>query len=143
LERENTQQSWINSCPVIRTLKFTVLNQDVKTVSDLDVTQLYHATRRNSHLQADTAENQRVVGAVLLHRSDVGNFSEFDELSGNITVDIEVGFDLFHPQADVPNALVRTDPLIFKVCFIYENYSVQGRRGEAEFWFLKNKQDGF
>jgi hypothetical protein len=81
-------------------------------------------------------ENLKATGAVLLHRTDIGNLSEFDELKGNISLDIEVtDFDLFHPEVHVPFAITQDDPLIFKVCFIYPNFALHGRQNEAQFWF--------
>jgi len=137
LDRVNSRQAILTNQPVINTLKFSVLNQDVKTVSDLDKNQLYHTTRRNSHINALCKENLKAIGAVLLHRTDIGNLSEFDELKGNISLDIEVtDFDLFHPDVHAPYAITHEpDPLIFKVCFIYPNFALHGRENEAQFWF--------
>jgi hypothetical protein len=139
LDRVNSQQSVFNSQPVINTVKFLVFNQEIKTVSDLSKSQLYQATRRNSHIHALGKTNQKTVGAVLLHRTDVGNLSEFDEIKGNVSFDIEVtDFDLFHPEVlpdQLPLNFVQTDPLIFKVCFIYQNFALKGRDNEAEFWY--------
>jgi hypothetical protein len=100
---------------------------------------LYQATRRNSHVHADARDNHQRTGAVLLHRTDVGNLSEFDEIKGNISIDISVTkYDQWHPdvvnlwQQNLPAS---TEDMEFKVCFIYLNHSVHGRRNDAEFWF--------
>ena len=57
LERDNSQVHVVEEQPTIHTIKFTCLNQDIKTISDYDKDQLYHITRRNSHPRANSQDN--------------------------------------------------------------------------------------
>jgi hypothetical protein len=114
-----------------------MLNQDIKSVSAMNENQLYHATRRNSHVHADSRVNQRVTGAVLLHRNDIGSLSEFQDKPGWDTLKLDVtvtDFHVFYPGVDYTN-INPTDDIRLKVSFIYLNYGVKGRPHEAEFWW--------
>jgi hypothetical protein len=42
-------------------------------------------------------------------------------------------FDTKHSLVDWPNNVPQTDPFVFRVCFIYENFGVKGRYHEAMF----------
>jgi hypothetical protein len=144
LERQNTQQRVKVNQPVIREIKFTLLGQDIKTVSDLDEEQLYHTTRRNSHPHSDSRNNQKTIGAVFLHKSDVGNFSQFKDVIGKDTLKFEITvtklYDIYPgvatQQTDNQSALTLTDPLTFRACLIYTNYGLAGRLHDAKFWQL-------
>ena len=129
---------YIANQPVIRTLSFNSLNLDVKTISDYTPAQLYHITRKNSHPRALALDNQKTIGGVLLHKSDCGNFSFFqgDLRVDNIQVKITVEqMDAIHPLVTPPTDFTLDDNIEFSVCFIYEEFGLDGVQHDASFWW--------
>ena len=129
---------------VIKTLKMTIRFQDVQTVSDMDATQLYQVTRRNSNFRANAVENYQKRGAVLFTKYDLGNFTEWDGDKDDLfEVTFEVTeYDVFstaqstgYPAA-VTNVLNDT-PLRLVTQFIYKDHSFSGRYNECKFDFIK------
>jgi hypothetical protein len=140
LERINSQSLYTENQPVIRTISFNYLGQDVKTVSDFNASQLYHVTRKNSHPRSQSVINQQTIGGVLLHRSDCGDFSFFEGGERDVielTVSVD-SMDVIHPDVttNLTNPMLQ-DPLEFSVTFIYENFGLNGVQHDAKFWWLK------
>ena len=118
--------------------------QDVQTVSDLDATQLYQVTRRNSNFRANAVENYQKYGAVLFSRYDLGNFAEWDGSKDDIfQVEFEVTeYDVFNSGQAANYTAAVTDrlnetPLRLVTQFIYRDYSFSGRYNECKFDFIK------
>ena len=131
--------------PYIRTLKMNVLYQDVKTVSDYDENQIFHLTRRNSNFRTNATQNYQTKGAVLLTRSDLGNFSTWENKASqdNFEVTFTAAVEDWHAAKDsvVPGTLgsvVRANFMDLatqvKILFIYNDHSFSGTYHNARFW---------
>ena len=118
--------------PTILKLKFEILGENVKAVSALNADELYHLTRRNSHIHSAVADNYRGIGAVLLTRMDCLDFVQW---RGND------GVDMFQLDVTVTNKdYGRVEPknldIELKVFFIYTGFSLHGKSHEAQFSYL-------
>ena len=116
--------------PTIKTISLQIRQQDVKTISDLDASALYHTTRRNSNYRSDIVENYQQIGAVLLRRQDLGNWSDWD---GAVQDPFDVSFRVTdfntynETAAEYDTAAVKAslaDVPIRLVCtFVYKNFA--------------------
>ena len=130
--------------PVIQTLKLKIRFQDVKTISDLDATQLYQLTRRNSNFRADTRANHSKYGAVLLRRQDIGNFAEWDgDKDDPFTVSFEANnYDVFNATeaseySDAAKLVLYKTPIRLVVTFIYKDHGFEGDYKDCAFDFRR------
>ena len=147
LQLERVFENNVQSVPfeaVIKTLKMKIRFQDVQTVSDLDATQLYQVTRRNSNFRANAVENYQKYGAVLFSRYDLGNFAEWDGSKDDIfQVDFEVvEYDVYNSGQAANYSVAVTDslnetPLRLVTQFIYRDYSFSGKYNSCKFDFFK------
>ena len=71
--------------PQIHGLKLEILGENVNAISALDKEALYHLTRRNSNMRTDVTKNYDTIGAVLLTKTDCGDFIQW---RGTETVDL-------------------------------------------------------
>ena len=53
LERDADGQLWSEYQPIIKTVSFNVINQDIDSVTKLDDTHMFYATQRNSNFRSD------------------------------------------------------------------------------------------
>ena len=112
-----------------------LFNQDVKTISDMDANQIFHLTRKNSHPHSLANENQKNIGAVLLSAEDCGNFEFLDRHQfDNIRMQIRVT-DFLNKHESVTGTVTGEEDLLFRVCFIYNDYGLEGVAHEAKFWW--------
>ena len=117
--------------PKITNVYLELFNQNVKSVSDLNPGQLYHAVRRNSNYRADTVHNIETEGCVLLTRSDFGNWSRwqqrlrFDNFKGRFIIQFE-SRSLDRTISNELNNELENQDLTFTVIFVYNDYSFVG-----------------
>ena len=117
--------------PRITNVYLELFNQNMKSVSDLNPGQLYHAVRRNSNYRADTAHNIETEGCVLLTRSDFGNWSRwqqqlrFDNFKGRFIVRFD-STSRDRTISDELNEELENQDITFTVIFVYHNYSFVG-----------------
>ena len=128
--------------PIVSTIKLSIINENIETVSQLNDVQLYQATRRNSNFRSDSRKNREKIGAVLLSRSDFGNWSRYSQFE---SVDVfrgefEITTQNRSPTAPVltttENALLLTRNERVDIIMIYENYHLGGTVNDLKFWYL-------
>ena len=113
-------------------MKFEILQEDVKAISALQEDELYHLTRRNSHIHASVRENYETIGGVLLTRMDCLDFIQW---RGNDGVD-QFQLDVSVPERDYGSNATTDYDIELKVFFIYTGFSLRGKSYEAKFDFL-------
>ena len=122
--------------PRINTLRLEMLGENLKCVSELDATGLYHLTRRNSHIHADVTENYYNVGAVLLTRRDCMDFPTWQGVNGfdQFPLDVSVPSKYYENRGnyDEPMPSMSLD-IRLRVFFIYSGFSLQGKAHDAKF----------
>ena len=108
-----------------------ILGEELTCVSQLNERSIYHLTRRNSNLRADTQENYVKHGAVLLTAKDCGMFSQWRG---------EVGSDLFDMNITVTSFTYNDDdvhqnqlPVTLSAIFLWNNYGLTGKVFQSEF----------
>ena len=106
----------------------------IRSLSDLDEYALKNVTRRNSNFRADHVDNLKYVGGVLLHRKDVGNFSQF---KGIELVDLFQGVFTIYFRDNITDedGNFPKGEYTGRVIFIYGNYSLEGTNFDCNFNF--------
>jgi hypothetical protein len=144
LEREETESSPFSSYPLaITELVVKTLSQDIQSVSCLSEYQLLSATKRNSNMRADLNELRKQTGAILLSKTDLCDFIDFnmyevgDTMKGSFgtTEDKIRAFPL--GIEDTRSEIEADQEFLVKmnllVQFIYNDHKLQGEAGTMRF----------
>lgn len=133
----NKEGDCIGRNPKITLLKMEVYGEDLTCISKLDENSLYHLTRRNSHIHADTAKNYDELGAVLLTKNDCMDFQQWRGYEGVDIFPLDVTVMDFEEPTDENGNDMGVDDLDMRlrVLFIYPDYSLEGKLHEAKFGF--------
>jgi hypothetical protein len=130
--------------PCVGGLELLVLNQSIKSISDLDEFEVYDATRRNSALRCELSELRKKTGGALLSLDDFCDWTDFtvfdprDTFKGSFVItesnvvklDTRVVDELAAAERTLLNALPRR----VNVLFIYEMHCLKGAAGTLRFW---------
>jgi hypothetical protein len=145
MEKSQDGKAWSEYQPVIKTIEFKVLGQDIDSVTKLDETAIYYATARNSNFRTDTQWNRKFRGAVLLTAEDFEYWGQWESVKGydNFRGSIEIleepvsGVDEYdeslQPSERFKQEISAVNHTI-TVIFIYKDYSLSGEVNNYRFW---------
>ena len=136
------QDAWSKYQPVIKTIQVKIIGQNIDSVSKLDTTHLYYATKRNSNFRCSTNWNREFRGAVLLDQVDLerwgqwSNLRNVDNFKGEITISsFDHYSDTYKPSQEVKTSLEGSTHRM-TVVFFYQDYSLTGELNNLR--FVKN-----
>ena len=140
MESQADGGAWTEHPPVIKTISFKILGQDIDSVTKLDEINLSYATARNSNFRTDTKWNQKYRGAVLLTSEDFEFWDQWkasavDNFKGSITVTTSDYYDeTFEPSQRFIEDYRDYVQEQFTVVFFYKNFSFSGELNNCRFW---------
>jgi hypothetical protein len=140
VEKGQAGRVWSEYPPVINTVSFKVLGQDIDSVTKLDQTAVFYATTRNSNFRADTPWNRKHKGAVLLTAEDFEQWDQWksvhglDNFRGSVTITTSEDYDETLQPSDRFKEEIGLVSKQFTAVFFYKSFSFSGELNNCRFW---------